>query len=172
MSMANLFGVILVGLGIWSAGRGVLTWLRFSGGGWPWPGRGEALVETIVGFLGDFSGKGGNRHPYPAASIALGVCLVVCALGSILNGVWAHADILWFVGVALLVLALAIGIAQPHFLHPRWYHRLEDRYGAEGMKHLRQAALQVGEQRWLAVCSSDESFDRWAEQVMSESPAG
>lgn len=147
MYIAELIGVFLVGYGIWFASKGVQMVLGI-GKGWWRPMQGK------------------KRYPYPAAGVLLGICFVILGLRFALNSIWVHVQILSYVGGALFILVLVTGVIQPRFLHPRWYGRLENRYGKEGVAHLKQAAHRLEDEQWIEVCSTDESLDRWAQQVM------
>ena len=148
MFIAELIGVFLVGYGIWFTGKGVQMALGIAKGWWR-PMRGK------------------KRYPYPVAGILLGICFAVLGLRFALNSIWVHVQVLSYVGGALFVLVLVVGIAQPRFLHPRWYGHLEGRYGKEGVAHLKQVAHQLEDEQWIEVCSTEESFDRWAKRTMS-----
>jgi hypothetical protein len=146
--IAEAIGVFLVGYGIWFTSKGVQMALGIGKDWW----RPE-------------SGK--KRYPYPVAGLVLGICFTVLGLRFALNSIWIHVQILSYVGGALFIVVLVIGITQPRFLHPRWYRRLEDRYGKEGVAHLKRAAYQLENEQWIEVCSTDEAFDHWVKQVMS-----
>jgi hypothetical protein len=145
---AELIGLFLVGYGIWFASKGVQMALGIGKDWW------RPLERR-------------KRYPYPVAGVALGVCFAVLGLRFALNRIWAHVQILSWVGGGLFILVLVVGIIQPRFLHPRWYGRLEDRYGREAVAHLKQAAHRLEDEQWIEVCSTDEAFDWWARQAMS-----
>jgi hypothetical protein len=152
--IAELIGVFLVGYGIWFAYKGIL---RLLGDGRDWwrPLRNR------------------KRYPYPAAGVLLGVCFILLGVRFALNSAWMRAPILGYVGAGLFVLVLVIGIAQPRFLHPRWYGRLWDRLGREGMSRLQRAASQLEDKEWIEIDSLPTSFDRWVDRVMPQvHPAG
>jgi hypothetical protein len=145
--IAEAIGVFLVGYGIWFTNKGVQMALGIGRGWWR-------------------PTKGKKRYPYPIAGVMLGICFTVLGLRFALNSIWVHVQILSYVGGALFVVVLVIGVVQPRFLHPRWYGRLEDRYGREGVAHLKQAAHQLEDEQWIEVCSTEEAFDHWARQAM------
>ena len=66
----------------------------------------------------------------------------------------------------MFIVVLVIGIAQPRIFHPRWYGRLWDRFGREGMQRLKRAAHELEDDEWIEIDSSALTFDRWVERVM------
>jgi hypothetical protein len=145
--IAELIGVCLVGYGIWFAARGVKNHLGIEKDWWRPLGRGK-------------------RYPYPVAGVLLGVCFIFLGLRFALNNVWTHARISGYAGGALFVAVLVAGVAQPRFLHPRWYGRLEDRFGKTGVARLRRAAFQVEPEEWSEIVASEASFDEWVDRAM------
>jgi hypothetical protein len=145
--IAELIGVFLVGYGIWFTNRGIQRALGADKDWW------RPLRNR-------------KRYPYPAAGALLGVCFACLGARFALNNVWGHAPILGYVGGGLFAVVVVVGIAQPRFLHPRWYGRLWDRYGREGMARLRRAAYELEDEKWVEIDSSEITFDRWVERVM------
>ena len=82
-----------------------------------------------------------------------------------LSSVWASAQILLYVAAGLFVLVLVVGVAQPRFLHPRWYGALEDRYGVKGVARLKEAALQMDDEEWIELAASEDFFDDWVRKT-------
>ena len=147
MYIAELIGVFLVGYGIWFAYKGILRELGYGKDWW------RPLRDR-------------KRYPYPVAGLLLGLCFVLLGARFALNSVWQNARILGYVGGGLFVVVLLIGIAQPRFLHPKWYGRLWDRFGKEGMSHLKRAANELEDVEWAEIDASPLTFDRWVDQVM------
>jgi hypothetical protein len=144
--IAELIGLALIAYGIWFAGRGVLIWVNGKKDWW------RPIDRS-------------NRYPYPAAGVLLGVFFVILGLRFALNGVWAHAAILGYVGGALFLIVLAIGVGQPHFLHPPWYRELEDRLGKKGMQKLRAAAFEMDKEEWSEIAESESAFEAWVKRA-------
>ena len=146
MPLTEFLGVVLVGYGIWFASE---------------------AVRRVFGTQKDWwrPVKGKRRYAYPVASVLLGVCFVVAGLSAALNSVWASASILLYVAAGMFVLVLVVGVAQPRFLHPRWYGALEDRYGVKGVARLKEAALQMDDEEWIELAASEDLFDDWAHRT-------
>jgi hypothetical protein len=145
--VAELIGVSLVGYGIWFTYKGILRILGDGKDWWrPYQNR--------------------RRYPYPAAGALLGLCFALLGARFALNSVWARAAILGYIGGGLFVIVVVIGIAQPRFLHPKWYGRLWDRFGREGIARLRRAACALEDQEWREIDSSALAFERWVDRVM------
>jgi hypothetical protein len=154
MYVAELIGVALVGYGIWFAYKGLLRVL----------GEGKDWWRPL---------RNRKRYPYPAAGLLLGICFVLLGARFALNSVWDQAKILGYVGGALFLVVLVIGVAQPRFLHPRWYGRLWDRFGKEGMARLQRAAYALPDEEWTEINASPTAFGRWVDRVMPRArPAG
>jgi hypothetical protein len=152
--IAELIGVALVGYGMWFAYKGLL---RVAGDGKDWwrPLRNR------------------KRYPYPAAGVLLGICFALLGLRFALNSVWPSAKILGYIGGGLFIVVLVIGVAQPRFLHPKWYGRLWDRFGKEGMSRLQRAAFALEDQEWIEINASPTTFSRWVDRVMPRArPSG
>jgi hypothetical protein len=145
--IAELIGVALVGYGMWFAYKGLL---RVAGEGKDWW---RPLHNR-------------KRYPYPAAGVLLGVCFALLGARFALNSVWSSAKILGYIGGGLFVVVLVIGVAQPRFLHPKWYGRLWDRFGREGMSRLQRAAIALEDQEWIEINASPITFSRWVDRVM------
>jgi hypothetical protein len=144
---AELIGVFLVGYGIWFSGEGV-----------------KRLMDNAKDWWRPTRGK--RRYPYPVAGILLGVCFVLMGLVFALNNLWAGARSLVWAGVGMFVLVLIAGIAQPHFLHPRWYAKLEDKFGKKGVARLKREAFSMEDEEWQEVAATDATFERWADRIM------
>jgi hypothetical protein len=145
--IAELIGVFLVGYGIWFAYKGVLRELGYGKDWW------RPLQNR-------------KRYPYPAAGLLLGLCFVLLGTRFALNSAWKNARILGYVGGGLFVVVLVIGVAQPRFLHPKWYGRLWDRFGKDGMSRLKRAAIELEDAEWTEIDASPLTFDRWVDRVM------
>jgi hypothetical protein len=107
-----------------------------------------------------------ERYPYPAAGILLGICFVTLGIRFALHYTWDNARVLGYVGGGLFVVILVAGVAQPRFLHPRWYGALEDRLGRKGMLRLRSAAFNLDQDEWLEVTASEDEFIAWVDRAM------
>jgi hypothetical protein len=145
--IAELIGVFLVGYGMWFTYKGILRVLG-SDKDWWRPLRNR------------------KRYPYPVAGILLGTCFVLLGTRFALNSAWARASILGYAGAGLFVVVLVVGIAQPRFLHPKWYSALWDRFGKEGMSRLQRAANELEDDEWTEINASPVTFDRWVDRVM------
>jgi hypothetical protein len=146
MWIAESIGLILVGYGIWFASKGVNRQWGMERDWW------RPVTRQ-------------DRYPYPSAGILLGVFFVLIGLRFALNNVWVNARILGYVGGGLFVVVVGIGVAQPRFLHPRWYGALEDRLGKKGMSRLRGAAFKVEPEEWVEVVASETTFDAWVRRT-------
>ena len=151
MYLAELIGVFLVGYGIWFAAQGIHKALGTDKDWWR-PRRSK------------------RHYPYPFAGFMLGICFVLLGARFALNTVWPHASILGYVGGGIFVLVVVIGVAQPRFLHPRWYGRLEDRFGREGVQRLKAEALRLEEETWIELEATETAFDQWVKRVMPQAP--
>ena len=149
MFIGELLGIVLVGYGIWFSSEGVKRCFSTSKDWWR-------------------PTKGKRRQAYPASAALLGLCFVVAGLRAALNSVWAHAQILLYVAGGMFVVVLVIGIAQPRFLHPRWYGALQDRFGIKGVARLKEAALQLDDEEWSEVSASDADFENWANRAIPQ----
>jgi hypothetical protein len=150
--IAELIGVFLVAYGIWFTYQGILRAL----------GDGKDWWRPL---------QNRKRYPYPAAGALLGMCFVSLGARFALQSTWDRASVLGYVGLGLFAIVLVIGTVQPRFLHPKWYGRLWDRFGKEGMSHLERAACQLEDKEWQEINSSTLTFDRWVERVMPAVPA-
>ena len=154
MRAAEMIGLVLVGYGIWFAARGVGMWFGTDKNWWRPKSRRE-------------------RYPYPAAGILLGICFVILGTRFALNYTWDNARILGYVGGGLFVIVLVAGVAQPRFLHPRWYGALEDRLGKKGMLQLRSVAFNLDQDEWLEITASEVEFNAWVDRAIpGHKPAG
>jgi len=152
--IAELIGVCLVGYGIWFTYKGILRALGDDKDWW------RPLRNR-------------KRYPYPVAGALLGMCFILLGARFALNRVWRHASVLGYAGGGLFVVVLIVGVAQPRFLHPKWYGRLWDRFGREGMSRLRRAAYELEDTEWTEINASPLTFDRWVDRVMPRvKPAG
>ena len=114
-----------------------------------------------------------ERYPYPVAGILLGICFAILGTRFALNYTWDNARVLGYVGGGLFVIVLVAGVAQPRFLHPRWYGALEDRLGKKGMLRLRSAAFNLDPDEWLLVTASEDEFNVWVDRAIpGHKPAG
>jgi hypothetical protein len=147
--IAELIGVFLFAYGMWFAYRGILRALGDNRDWW------RPLRNR-------------KRYPYPVAGVLLGLCFVLLGARFALNSVWMRAQILGYVGAGLFGIVLVVGIAQPRFLHPRWYGRLWDRFGREGMSRLQRAAYELADEEWIEIDASPTAFDRWVDRVMPQ----
>jgi hypothetical protein len=109
-----------------------------------------------------------ERYPYPAAGVLLGIVFILLGLRFALDSVWARAPLLGYLGGAVFILVVAIGVAQPRFLHPAWYGTLEDRFGRKAMARLKRAAYEVQAEEWIEIRASESAFDAWANRVMPD----
>lgn len=152
MSFAELIGVVLVGYGMWFAYKGVM----------------RALGLRTLGDHKDWwrPPRNKKRYPYPAAGVLLGLCFALLGVRFALDGVWDSASLLGYVGAGLFVVVLVIGVVQPRFLHPRWYRRLRDRLGKDGMSRLQRAAYALEDEEWAEINATPLTFDRWVDRVM------
>ena len=146
MPITEFLGVVLVGYGLWFASEGI-----------------RRTFGTHKDWWRPVKGK--KRYAYPVASVLLGICFVVAGLSAALSSVWASAQILLYVAAGLFVLVLVVGVAQPRFLHPRWYGALEDRYGVKGVARLKEAALQMDDEEWIELAASEDFFDDWVRKT-------
>jgi hypothetical protein len=95
---------------------------------------------------------------------------VLLGLRFALHFSWEGASILGYVGGGLFVVVFVVGIAQPRFLHPRWYGVWEDRLGKKGMRRLRAAAFKLDQEEWLEVDATEESFNAWVDRAVPHTP--
>jgi hypothetical protein len=153
LTFSELIGVVLVGYGIWFAGKGVQKQFGSDKTWW------RPLTRS-------------ERYPYPAAGVLLGIVFALLGLRFALDGVWAQAAILAWVGGGVFILVLVIGVVQPRFLHPRWYGVLEDRFGRKAMARLKGAAVAVPVEEWIEIRASDSALDAWANRVMPDRRPG
>ncbi len=152
MSISELLGVGLFGYGIWFTAEGVKRCLGDNKDWW-------RPLE-----------KRKRHYPYPASGVLLGVCFMVMGLTFALQNVWEHSRKLAYAGGAIFVLVLVVGVAQPRFLHPRWYARLHDRLGNKGVMRLRRAALQMDDEDWREIVASEEEFEAWVARAVPRRP--
>jgi hypothetical protein len=142
---AEMIGVVLVGYGIWYGYKGFVRLLTGEKDWW------RPLNRQ-------------QRYPYPAAGVLLGVCFIVLGLRFALNNVWEGSRVLSYVGIALFVLVLVTGVVQPRFLHPRWYGRLQDRFGKQRLVLLQREARKVLPDEWTEIVATDATFDHWVDR--------
>ena len=150
---AEFVGVVLVAYGIWYSYKGIMRLLGSEKDWWRPQNRQQ-------------------RYPYPAAGILLGICFVVLGLRFALNNVWEQARTLSYVGIALFVLVLTVGVVQPRFLHPGWYGRLQDRLGKQRLMLLQREAQKVESDEWAEIIALDAAFDQWVNRAAPSRPQG
>jgi hypothetical protein len=102
-----------------------------------------------------------QRYPYPAAGVILGICFIVLGLRFALHNVWEQASLLSYVGIGLFVVVLLLGVLQPRFLHPKWYGRLQDRFGRQRLMLLQREAQKTDPDEWAVIVKSDAAFEQW-----------
>jgi hypothetical protein len=146
MWIAEFIGVILVGYGIWFASKGVNRQWGTEKDWW------RPVTRQ-------------DRYPYPISGILLGVFFTLIGLRFALDTVWVNAKSLGYAAGGLFIVVVVIGVAQPRFLHPRWYGVLEDRLGKKELSRLRAAAFRVEPEEWVEIVASETAFDAWVKRA-------
>jgi hypothetical protein len=139
---AEFVGVLLVGYGMWYGYKGFVRLFGKEKDWWRPASRRQ-------------------RYPYPAAGVMLAICFIVLGLRFALNNVWEQARVLGYVGIGLFVVVLLLGVLQPRFLHPKWYGRLQDRFGKQRLMLLQREAQKTDVDEWASIVESDVAFEQW-----------
>lgn len=146
MLVAEVIGLALIIYGVWFGARGLGMWFDGDKEWWRPTSR-------------------KSRYPYPAAGVLLGVFFVLLGGRFALHYLWEYAPLLGYIGGVLFLVVVLAGVAQPRFLHPKWYGRLEDALGKEGVRDLRAEALRMEAEEWHETAATQETFEAWVRRT-------
>ena len=144
MQIAEFIGLTLIGYGIWFGFRGIKIYFSTDKSWWRYPSRKE-------------------RYPYPVAGLLLSLVFVLAGLVFVLYHTFGEqARAFGYAAGAAFILVLVIGIAQPPIFHPKWYARLQKKFGKKGVAQLKTAAYKMPLEEWQEIAASHDVFTEWA----------